>query len=170
MNEIKNMDLNYKLFISTTLEDFSYMSSLCYLSKMENVLPKGVKTYTKDNEIYVSGLKSGVKYFTNIIIRNPISGELITFTPTIIEVNKSSLSWYYLIIPILVIIVLGVGVYYYRTQYLVTKAVLNYERNDIRNMATLPYGSGNNDFNSISAISQTSKNTTQYLNLDESKI
>ena len=170
LNEIKNMDLSYKLFISTTLEDFSYMSSLCYLSKMENVLPKGIKTYTKDNEIYVSGLKSGVKYFTNIIIRNPISGELITFTPTIIEVNKSSLSWYYLIIPILVIIVLAVGVYYYRTQYLVTKAVLNYERNDIRNMATLPYGSGNNDLNSISAISQASKNTTQYLNLDESKI
>jgi hypothetical protein len=137
---------------------------------MENVLPKGIKTYTKDNEIYVSGLKSGVKYFTNIIIRNPISGELITFTPTIIEVNKSSLSWYYLIIPILVIIVLAVGVYYYRTQYLVTKAVLNYERNDIRNMATLPYGSGNNDLSSVSAISQASKNTTQYLNLDESKI
>jgi hypothetical protein len=170
LNEIKNMDLNYKLFISTTLEDFSYMSSLCYLSKMDNVLPKGVKTYIKDYEIYVSGLKSGVKYFANIIVRNPISGELITFTPTIIEVNKSSMSWFYLIILILVIIVLVVGVYYYRTQYLVTKAVLNYERNDIRNMATLPYGSGNNDLSSISAISQASKNTTQYLNLDESKI
>ena len=170
LNEIKNMDFSYKLFISTTLEDFSYMSSLCYLSKMDNALPKGVKTYIKDNELYISGLKSGVKYFTNIIIRNPISGELIILTPTIVEVNKSSMSWYYLVIPILVIIVLAVGVYYYRTQYLVTKAVLNYERNDIRNMATLPYGSGNSDLSSISTISQASKNTTQYLNLDESKI
>ena len=172
MNEIKNMDLNYKLFISTDIKDFSYMSSLCYLSKMQTMLPKNVKTYKKNNEIYVSGLKSGVKYFTNIIIRHPISGELITFTPTIIETNKINIPWIYIVIAILVIIILTIGVYYYRTKYLVTKAVLNYEQNDIRNMASLQYGSGRNDQSGdiSSIISQQSKNTTQYINLDESKI
>ena len=111
-------------------------------------------------------------YFTNIIIRHPISGELITFTPTIIETNKINIPWIYIVIAILVIIILTIGVYYYRTKYLVTKAVLNYEQNDIRNMASLQYGSGRNDQSGdiSSIISQQSKNTTQYINLDESKI
>ena len=167
-NEINNMDLSYKLFISTDINDFSYMSSLCYLSKMQN-LPKDIKTYIKKNEIYVSGLKSGTKYFINMIIRNPISGELITLTPTILDFNKNKapFNYFYLVIAVVLIIILGIGVYYYRSKYIVTKAVLNYEQNDIRNMASLPYGEGSNDLRNIS---QSSKNTTQYINIEESKI
>jgi hypothetical protein len=166
-SEIKNMDLNYKLFISTDINDFTYMSSLCYLSKMQN-LPKNVKTYIKNNEIFVSGLKLGIKYFVNMIIRNPISGELITLTPTILEVNtKTQFNYLYLVVAVILIILLAVGLWYYRNKYIVTKAVLNYEQNDIRNMASFPYGDGSNDLRNIS---QSSKNSTQYINIEESKI
>ncbi len=167
LNEIKNMDLSYKLFISTDINDFEYMSSLCFLSKM-NQLPKNVKTYIKNNEIFVSGLKFGIKYFVNMIIRNPISGELITLTPTILEPNvKIQFNYFYIIFAVIVIILLAVGVWYYRNKYIVTKAVLNYEQNDIRNMASFPYGDGSSD---LRKISQSSKNSTQYINIEESKI
>ena len=170
INEIKNMDLTYKLFISTNIKDFTYMSSLCYLSKME-ALPKDIKTYMKDNEIYVSGLKKGIKYFINMIIRNPISGELITLTPTILEVNKVKNYWNYIIIVVIIVMILAGGVYYYRNKYLNTKAELNYEQNDIKNVSSLSLGESNfSSRNNFSGISQTSKNTTQYFNLDESKI
>ena len=81
--EMKKVDLSYEIIVYTNINDFSYMSSLCYLSKMKNST-QNYKTYVKDNEIYISGLKSSTKYFINIIIRNPSSSELITLTPTII--------------------------------------------------------------------------------------
>ena len=169
INEINNIDLTYKIFISTDIKDFSYMSSLCYLSKMEN-LPKGVKTYIKDDQIYVSGLKSEIKYYTNMIIRNPISGELITLTPTILELNKKNNSWIYLIIAIIIIIILCIGVYYYRSKYLTTKEVLNYEQNDIRNIPSLSYGEGGSNSARSNSITPMTKNTTKYNILGESRI
>ena len=130
---------------------------------MEN-LPKDIKTYIKNNEIFVSGLKSGIKYFTNMIITNPISGELITLTPTILILNKVKYSWNYLIIAILVIIILAFAVYYYSNKYINSKLVLNYEQNDIRNMESFPYEEN------IRNISESSKKTTEYINLEESQI
>ena len=170
ISEIKNKDITYDLFISTDIKDFSYMSSLCYLSKMEKP-PKSIKTYIKDNEIYVSGLKKRVKYFINMIIRNPISGELITLTPTILEISIIKYPLKYIIIAAIIIIILAGGVYYYRKKYLNTKAELNNEQNDIKNVSNLSYGESNfNNRHAFSEISQTSKNTTQYFNLDENKI
>jgi hypothetical protein len=139
--EIKNVDINYEVIVSTDINDFSYMSSLCYLSKMKNV-SRDVNSYVKNDEIYISGLKSGKRYFINIILRNPISGELFTLTPTIIENKKYKFPIGYIIIPIIIIIILVVIICYYRKEYLVTKAVLNYEQNDVRNMANLPYEAG----------------------------
>ena len=169
-NEIKKMeDIDYKIFISTNINDFSLMSSLCYLSKMESP-PNEIKTYIKNNEIYIKGLKQGIKYFINMIIKNPISGELVTLTPTIIEVYKTKYSMVYLIVPIIIIVILFIGVYYYRSKYLDTKSVLNYEQNDIKNIDSFPYGSTSSDIRTSSQISKASKNTTQYFNLGESKI
>ena len=173
-NEINNLDdINYKIFISTNINDFSYMSSLCYLSKMEP--PRDIKTYIKNNEIYIKGLKPRIKYFVNIIIKNPISGELIALTPTIIELNSIIMnSKIYLIIAIFIIIIIIIyiiGICYYRIKYLDTKSVLNYEQNDIRNIGSFPYGSTSSDIRSSSSeISQASKNVTPYINLGERNI
>ena len=168
--EIKNVNMNYEVVVSTDINDFSYMSSLCYLSKMKNTT-KDIKTYVKNEEIYISGLKPGKKYFMNIILRNPISGELFTLTPTIIENKKAKFPIGYIIIPIIIIIILVVVVFYYRKEYLVTKAVLNYEQKDVRNMDNLRYEDGSSSGRGISSeISSSSKNTTKYINLDDNKI
>ena len=171
--EIKNVDLNYDVLVSTDINDFSYMSSLCYLSKMKNGT-QIVNSYVKDDEIYLSGIQPGKKYFINIILRNPISGELITLTPTIIEKNMFNiykLPLGFIIIVLVVIIILVIIICYYRKEYLVTKAVLNYEQNDVRNMANFPYESGSSSRREFSSeISSNSKNTTKYINLEESKI
>ena len=169
--EIKNADLSYEIVVSTSINDFSYMSSLCYLSKMKNSTID-FKSYVKDNEIYISGLKSSTKYFINIIIRNPISGELITLTPTIIETKPFKLPITYIIIAIIIIIILFVVICYYRHEYLITKAELTYEQNDVRNIASFPYEDGaesRRGFNNT-PISSNSKSTTKYINIDESKI
>ena len=168
--EMKNVDLSYEIVVSTNINDFSYMSSLCYLSKMKNST-QNYKTYVKDNEIYISGLKSSTKYFINIIIRNPISGELITLTPTIIETKPFKLPIAYIIIAIIIVIILVIVICYYRSEYLITKAELKYEQNDVRNIASYQYEDGaesRREFNT--PISSNSKNTTRYINIDESKI
>ena len=168
--EIKNIDINYEVIISSDIKDFSYMSSLCYLSKMKNI-SREFNTYVKNDEIYISGLKPGKRYFMNIILRNPISGELITLTPTIIENKNYKFPIGYIIIAIIIIIILVVIICYYRKEYLVTKAVLNYEQNDVRNMDRLPYEVGSSSKREFSSeISSNSKNTTKYMNLDENKI
>ena len=169
LDQIQKMDLIYQVFISTDIKDFSYMSSLCYLSKMKNST-EGFKTYLKDNEIYVSGLKSSTKYFMNIIIRNPISGELITLTPTIVETKKMNFPLIFIIIPLIIIIILIIVIYYYRKEFLVTKAVLNYEQNDIKNMENFRYESGSSSREFSSSISSNSKKSTQYMNLEDSKV
>ena len=169
LDQIQKMDLIYQVFISTDIKDFSYMSSLCYLSKMKNST-EGFKTYLKDNEIYVSGLKSSTKYFMNIIIRNPISGELITLTPTIVETKKMNFPLIFIIIPLIIIIILIIVIYYYRKEFLVTKAVLNYEQNDIKNMENFRYESGSSSREFSSSISSNSKKSTQYTNLEDSKV
>ena len=168
--EMKNVDLSYEIVVSTNINDFSYMSSLCYLSKMKNST-QNYKTYVKDNEIYISGLKSSTKYFINIIIRNPISGELITLTPTIIETKPFKLPIAYIIIAIIIVIILVIVICYYRSEYLITKAELKYEQNDVRNIASYQYEEGaesRREFNT--PISSNSKSTTRYINIDESKI
>ena len=168
--EMKNVDLSYEIVVSTNINDFSYMSSLCYLSKMKNST-QNYKTYVKDNEIYISGLKSSTKYFINIIIRNPISGELITLTPTIIETKPFKLPIAYIIIAIIIVIILVIVICYYRSEYLITKAELKYEQNDVRNIASYQYEDGaesRREFNT--PISSNSKSTTRYINIDESKI
>ena len=168
--EIKNIDINYEVIISSDIKDFSYMSSLCYLSKMKNI-SREFNTYVKNDEIYISGLKPGKRYFMNIILRNPISGELITLTPTIIENKNYKFPIGYIIIAVIIIIILVVIICYYRKEYLVTKAVLNYEQNDVRNMDRLPYEVGSSSKREFSSeISSNSKNTTKYMNLDENKI
>ena len=169
LGEIKNVDLSYQVVVSTDINDFSYMSSLCYLSKMNKT--KGIESYVKNNEIYIKGLKSSTKYFINIIIRNPISGELITLTPTIIETKKYKLPLGYIISAAVIAIILVAVICYYRSEYLVTKAVLNYEQKDVRNMDNLPYEAGSSTQRGMnSAVSAESKSSTHYINLDESKI
>ena len=60
---------------------------------------------------------------------------------------------------------------YYRKEYLVTKAVLNYEQNDLRNMDNFRYEDGSSSRRGISSeISSSSKSTTKYINLEDSKI
>ena len=167
LKEFKDITLNYQVFISKNRSDLSFMSSLCSLSKIDR-LPDGIVSYIKDNEIYLSRLKKGQKYFCNVLIKNPISGELIIFTPTIIEVNYNFKSYgIYLAILIFIIVILVIIIIYYRKKYLNSKAVLNYEQNDIRNMDNL---SSDKNEKYRSSISQGSKNTTRYINLEESKI
>lgn len=132
---------NYKLFISTEEEDFEHMSSLCFLSQRPRALPQGVKAKydLKRKKFIVNGLKTGVKYYMNLIIENPKTGEWLTLNPTVVQLNimnRVSLSVFILLI--IAITLLGCGLYYFYSKYKKTKAILNYESNDIHNLGRLP--------------------------------
>ena len=88
-----------------------------------------------------------------------------------VETKKYKLPLGYIISAAVIIIILVAVICYYRSEYLVTKAVLNYEQKDVRNMDNLPYDGGSSTQRGMnSAVSDESKSSTHYINLDESKI
>ena len=87
--------MNYTFIISEKKIDFLYMESTCYLTKL--MLEKEKKneydylSSTLDKEsksIIVDGFKAGRTYYMNILIKNNLTGEVITYKPIMF---KSSL-------------------------------------------------------------------------------
>ena len=100
-----------------SINDLSLDCTVKIVSKMKNGT-QIVNSYVKDDEIYLSGIQPGKKYFINIILRNPISGELITLTPTIIEKNmfniyKLPLGFIIIVLVVVMFTILGIVIYLY---------------------------------------------------------
>jgi hypothetical protein len=88
--------MNYTLIISDQKKDFTHMSSTCYLTKMQqsNLMNKMENInieYNKDNNAFIiEGLKGGETYYMNILAKNVLTGEIITYRPVMVLFPKSS--------------------------------------------------------------------------------
>ncbi len=94
----------------------------------------------KKGKIYIKGLKSGTKYYINLLAENPKTKELITFKPlqVISGTFFSNISGWVIFLAIAIVIVLTVLVIYFYKRFKSTEAVLKYEENDLNRMARVP--------------------------------
>ena len=87
--------MNYTFIVTEKKEDFEYMESTCYLTKLmqnkeRNKKYKYLKTqYDKVNNIFkVQGFLGGKVYYINILGQNSHTGEIITYNPLMITTFK----------------------------------------------------------------------------------
>ena len=80
--------MNYTFIISEKKVDFEYMESTCYLTKLmlnnqKNNEYSHIKSTLdkKSNNIIVDGFGIGKTYYMNVLIRNNLTGEVITYKP-----------------------------------------------------------------------------------------
>ena len=158
-------EIHYKLFISTSPNDYSKMDSLCYLSKMSS-LPNGVKHNITKNVIYISGLKNGEIYYINVLIENPDTGELFIFNPIIVEVDSFNILL--VTIAILIIVLLVIGIIYYQRKYFMAEKIIEYERADIMNMARIPQIQSVTEMANIIKNKENEKQKEKYTKLTDS--
>jgi len=82
--------MNYTFIVSNKKSDFVYMESICYLTKLEqnNGINKfedlKIQYNEEENTFNVEGLKLGKPYYMNILGKNTITGEVITYKPVMI--------------------------------------------------------------------------------------
>ena len=89
--------MNYTFIVSEKKEDFEYMESTCYLTKLmvkeqKEKKYKYLKTiYDKDNNVFVvKGFKAGRTYYINLLAKNEYTGEVITYNPFMIVTSLTA--------------------------------------------------------------------------------
>jgi hypothetical protein len=87
--------MNYTFIVSENEDDFEYMESTCYLTKLmqkeeKNKAYSYLETnYDKEKHIFnVIGFKGDKKYYINILGKNGYTGEIITYNPVMIITSK----------------------------------------------------------------------------------
>lgn len=155
----RNIDnLDYQLFVSENKEDSQYMGSLCFLNRMKKNDNITYEVNEQDDEIMISGMKSGTHYYANVIIQNRNSGELFTMKPIHIYFDKYNIStWIIVLLFVLLVLSIGVACYYFK-KFRTTKSILSYAINDRREEHP----------RSVAELSTVKVNSKQnYANLDE---
>ena len=144
-NRNKLEDLKISVIITTNQNEFNYMDSICYLTKKNDLLISKdyYKNYTininsKMDEIEIDKLDPKTNYYINVLITNKKTGEIFALNPIQIIPNRKLANNYITIILIVLIIILLLIIFYFYRKYRITKAIINYEKNDIKNMGTIP--------------------------------
>ena len=147
-NKNKLDDLTLTLIITQNKNEFDYMGSICYLSKkFEHIeQDKLYQNYTininkNKNEIEINNLDKDTNYYMNVLITNKKTGQIFALDPLQLKPFKivivfSNYSLIYLLI-IAIIILICIIFYFYR-KYRITKAIVNYESNDIKKLGSIP--------------------------------
>jgi len=132
--ELKNRDifgkennisvLNFSVIISTDKNDFDYMESTCYLTKLKqkreikneyNYL--NVEINQENKIIKISGFNIGEIYYINILAKNELTGEIITYRPIIMNTyaeKRIAKIIAIIILSILILVFLYIAFYVYR--------------------------------------------------------
>ena len=144
-NEQKLELLTYTLVYTQNPEKFRYMESVCYLSKLYESIANDTEAQSieykynhKTHTIRVKGLKKNEKYFMNVLITNPVTGEVLTFKPVQVISDYGAISWFLIGMFILGIVIVTFIAGYFYNKYRQTNEQLNYEQNDIRNLSSVP--------------------------------
>ena len=138
-------DLKMAVIISDNVYDYNYMGSICFLSRKVDIIEsqKLYENYTidinkNDNEIEIKNLDKNKGYFINVLITNVKTGQLFTFDPIQLVPNKKVSSNILIILLSIGIVVLIFVIFYFYRKYRIARAIVNYESNDIKNMASIP--------------------------------
>jgi hypothetical protein len=138
-------DLKFDIVITTNSNYHQLFSNICFLSKSQEENRNDIKFFKNveinpQNEILLKKLPEKKKSFVvNVLIQNTKTKELITFTPLFITVSSSNyLSFWQTVFVYLFICALLVVIAYLLYICFRQKKIIEIERSDIRNMATVP--------------------------------
>jgi len=132
----KEVNSEFSIFISEDEKEYSNMDNICYLSRMSP--PAKYKISRTDRvTANISGLESGKKYFMNVMAKTE-ANDILAYKPIEIIIESNGIPLYLIVIIIVLVITLLYLVYYFYKKYRITRKVLEYEVNDVRNLSTLP--------------------------------
>ena len=146
-NKVKADDLNISVIISQDVKEFEYMDSICYLSrKLDKIesqnLYKDIKINIHKNKkkIEINKLDKKTDYYINVLITNKKSGQIFALDPLQIipYIKISTIKSFIIALLIIILIVLLFIIFYLYRKYRIAKAIVNYEKNDIKNMGSIP--------------------------------
>jgi hypothetical protein len=132
-------DLNFTVIITNDKNDFDYMESTCYLTKLKqkreiknefNYL--NVEINQENKIIKISGFNIGETYYINILAKNELTGEIITYRPIIMNTYteiKTAKIVVIVILSILILVFLYIAFYVYR-KYRIQKSQLEEQTNE----------------------------------------
>ena len=146
-SKVKPDDLNISVIISQDVKEFEYMDSICYLSrKLDKIesqnLYKDIKINIHKNKkkIEINKLDKKTDYYINVLITNKKTGQIFALDPLQIipYIKISTIKSFTIALLIIILIVLLFVIFYLYRKYRIAKAIVNYEKNDIKNMGSIP--------------------------------
>ena len=98
-----------------------------------------ITTNKNNNQIEIQNLDKDQNYYINVLITNKKTGQIFALDPFQVKPNKKfEVRHLPSTLIIIAIAVLFVFIIYFYRKYRITKALVNYQSNDINNMGTLP--------------------------------
>jgi len=149
-NNIKNKleDISVSLIITQNENEFDYMGSICFLTKKIEYIEekKSLANYNininkNKNEIEISNLDKNQNYYMNVLITNQKTGQVFALDPLQVKPFKIVIVFgnnFPIILLLIGIIFLLAIIFYFYRKYRITKAIVNYESNDIKKLGSIP--------------------------------
>ena len=139
-------DLIFDIVITTNITYHQLFSNICFLSKSQEDNTNDIKYFKNveinpSNEIILKKLPEKKKSFVvNVLVQNTKTKELITFIPIFITISSSYnfFSFWQTVFIYLFICALLIVIAYLLFICFRQKKIIEIERSDIRNMATVP--------------------------------
>ena len=149
-NNIKNKleDISVSLIITQNENEFDYMGSICFLTKKIEYIEekKSLANYNininkNKNEIEISNLDKNQNYYMNVLVTNQKTGQVFALDPLQVKPFKIVIVFgnnFPIILLLSGIIFLLAIIFYFYRKYRITKAIVNYESNDINKLGSIP--------------------------------
>ncbi len=153
---------NYTVFYSFNQEDYQKMQSVCYLIHYTNRELGHSQINTLQTKLHPNK-----KYYMNVLANMP-DNEQFAYSPFEIIINEKGTSLFVLVLAFILIVFLGYAVFYLYKKYTVTKKRLDYEMQDVRNMANV--SKTDEQINDYNKKRQTNKYATLTEDTNASKI
>ena len=144
--KMKINDLNISLIITENEKEYDYMDSICYLTRKIDMIESkhlyqnySISINKNKNTIQITKLDKRKHYYMNVLITNKKTGQIFSLDPVeikphvLVVTKKFSVT----IMIIAIVILFFIMLYFYR-KFRIAKAIVNYEKNDIKNMGSIP--------------------------------
>ena len=123
---------NYTVFYSNKKEDQSMMQSVCFLVHNTN------REFGQTNKTSIKAkMRPNKYYYVNVLANVPYENAKFAYTPTEILFEEGGMSKFVIVLGLILIIFLGYAIYFFYKKYAATKKRLDYEMQDVRNMANV---------------------------------
>lgn len=140
-NNLDYTTLSFDVFVTSNQTDYSHMDSLCYLSRYQHKFKRAHYYYSSaTHKLEITDLNTKEDCYLNVRIIDNKTGEMYILKSSQIQFNeeKSSLPTWFIVLIVLGLIGVSGLLFFYFRKYKMTKDLLQYEMNDVRNQGQVP--------------------------------